>query len=264
MLVLSRRINEKLLFPDIGTAIQVRSVKGNAVRLGIQAPPEVTVLREELPHLRAEWAVAAQTTVPADQGDLRPLTRLVGNRLRVAGLGLDLLRGHLEAGRAEDALALVGQLAEDFRLLQQRLVGKSQAAPPPPPSPPCKGRKALLVEDNANERELLARFLRLGGFEVDTAGDGADALDYLRGRGRPDVVLLDMSMPRCDGATTVREIRRNEALAGLKIIAVSGHLPEEYNLRPGPGSVDRWFSKPVDPDALVRDLERVLDCSFPS
>src|SRR5204863_2583562 len=98
MLVLSRRINEKLLFPDIGTAVQVLSAKGNAVRLGIQAPPEVTVLREEVPHLRAEWAVAAQTTVPADAVDLRSLTRLVGNRLRVAGLGLDLLRGHLEAG----------------------------------------------------------------------------------------------------------------------------------------------------------------------
>ena len=264
MLVLTRRVNEKLFLPDIEAAVQVLSVKGNAVRLGIQAPPEVTVLREEIPHLQAEWALAAETTVPADQTGRRPLTRLVGNRLRVAALGLDLLRGHLEAGRAEEALALVGRLAEDLRLLQRRLVGEPGEAPPPPPAPPCQRRKALLVEDNANERELLARFLRLGGFEVDTAGDGADALDYLRGRGRPDVVLLDMSMPRCDGATTVREIRRNEGLAGLKIVAVSGHLPEEYDLRPGPGSVDRWFSKPVDPDALVRDLERVLDCSAPS
>src|SRR5207248_3517650 len=129
------------------------------------------------------------------------------------------------------------------RLTEESKKGPSRQAPAAP-----RPRKALLVEDNANERELLAQFLRLGGFEVDTAGDGADALDYLRARGKPDVVLMDMSMPRCDGATTVREIRRNEALAGLKIIAVSGHLPEEYDLRPGPGSVDRWFSKPVDPD----------------
>src|SRR5207248_2782939 len=158
----------------------------------------------------------------------------------------------------------VQRLAEDVRLLQRRLVGEPGEAATPPPPPPSQRRKALLVEDNANERELLARFLRLGGFEVDTAGDGADALDYLRRQSRPDVVLLDMGMPRCDGPTTVREIRRDGALASLKIVAVSGHFPEEYDLRPGPGSVDRWFSKPVDPDALVRDLERVLDCSFPS
>jgi len=262
MLVLSRRLNEKLLFPDIGTAVQVLSVKGSTVRLGIEAPPEVTVLREEIPHLRTEWAGAAPASGPANQNSRDLLARLVDSRLRVAGSGLDLLREHLEAGRAEDALGLVGRLAEDLRLLQRRLVGEPAHAPPP--SPPCKGRKALLVEDNANERELLARFLRLGGFEVDTAGDGADALDYLRGPSRPDVVLLDMGMPRCDGPTTVREIRRDEELAGLKIVAVSGHLPEEYDLRPGPGSVDRWFSKPVDPEALIRDLQRVLGCSSPS
>jgi carbon storage regulator CsrA len=261
MLVLSRRINEKLVFPDIGAAVQVVSVRGNSVRLGIQAPQEVTVLRGEIPAFRAEGADAAQATGPAEQTIRHPLARLVGRRLQVAGSGLDLLRGHLKAGRAEDAQALAEQLAEDLQLLQRRLVTEPGGNPQPPLSLSCKGRRALLVEDNANERELLARFLRLGGFEVDTAGDGADALDYLRGRGRPDVVLLDMGLPRCDGPTTVREIRRDGGLADLKIVAVSGHRPEEYGLLPGPGSVDRWFSKPVDPDALVRDLQGVLSCS---
>jgi carbon storage regulator CsrA len=260
MLVLSRRVNEKLVFPDIGAAVQVVSVRGNSVRLGIHAPPGITVLREEIPDFRAEWAGRLGGAGPAEQTIRHPLARLLGSRLCVAGSGLDLLRGHLEAGRAEDAQALAEQLAEDLRLLQRRLVAEA-GEPQPPPSLPCKGRRALLVEDNANERELLARFLRLGGFEVDTAGDGADALDYLRGRGRPDVVLLDMGLPRCDGPTTVREIRRDGGLADLKIVAVSGHQPEEYGLLPGPGSVDRWFSKPVDPDALVRDLQCVLGCA---
>src|SRR5207302_4642555 len=124
-----------------------------------------------------------------------------------------------------------------------------------------KAKKALLVEDNANERELLARFLRMGGFEVDTAGDGADALDYLHAQGKPDVVLLDMGLPRCDGPTTVRAIRGDRALAGLKIVAVSGHAAEEYDLLRGPGGIDRWFSKPVDPTALIRDLQQELDMS---
>ncbi len=79
----------------------------------------------------------------------------------------------------------------------------------PPQALPAKTRrawKALLVEDNANKSNLLAGYLRMTGFEVDTAGDGADALDYLRSHDRPDVVLLDMLMPRCDGPTTIGRI----------------------------------------------------------
>jgi CheY-like chemotaxis protein len=73
------------------------------------------------------------------------------------------------------------------------------------------------------------------------------------------VLLLDMGLPRCDGPTTVREIRQDRQLAGLKIVAVSGHLPEEFNLTRGPGGIDRWFTKPLDPSALIRDLERELE-----
>jgi carbon storage regulator CsrA len=250
MLVLSRSVTQKILFPGFETTVEVVSIKGNAVRLGIHAPPEVTVLRQELRDLHAEW----NATAPPGRD---PLTRLLSSRLKVAGVGLEELRAQLEAGRAVDALALVERLAEDFDLLRQRLSGAEQA-PSPRPQPTPGLRKALVVEDNANERELLAGFLRQSGFQVDTAGDGADALDYLRARTRPDVVLLDMGMPRCDGPTTVREIRKDLGLSGLKIVAVSGHQPEEYDLQPGPGSVDRWVSKPVDPDMLVRDLEGVM------
>ena len=57
MLVLSRRSSEKILFPSINAVVQVLSIKGGAVRLGIDAPPEVTILREELrdqAHVRAD------------------------------------------------------------------------------------------------------------------------------------------------------------------------------------------------------------------
>jgi carbon storage regulator CsrA len=257
MLVLSRRVSEKIVFPGFQAAVQVVGVKGQTVRLGIQAPPEVRVLREEIPDRRAEWGPAEREPAPARPGQ-PPLADLVGKRLKIAGVGLDLLRGQIQAGRAEDALALVEALAEDLQLLQRRLAGEAEK-PAPPPRRTRRAHKALLVEDNANERELLARFLRMAGFEVDTAGDGADALDYLRARGKPDVLLLDMGMPRCDGPTTVRAIRGDRQLAGLRIVAVSGHGPEEYNLGRGPGGIDRWFTKPVDPSALIRDLENELE-----
>ena len=54
---------------------------------------------------------------------------------------------------------------------------------------------------------MLALFLRNAGLDVDTACDGSDALDYLHTHRRPDVVLLDMGLPRCDGATVVRKVR---------------------------------------------------------
>jgi CheY-like chemotaxis protein len=115
------------------------------------------------------------------------------------------------------------------------------------------------VEDNANERELLALLLRRSGLEVDTAGDGCDALEYLHTRGRPDVVLLDMGLPRLDGPSTVRELRRLPACAGLKVFAVSGHPREEFDLDAGPSGIDRWFQKPIDPGALIDGLSRDLE-----
>lgn len=234
MSVLSQRLNEKIVVPGFGATVQVLGVEASTVRLGIQAPSEP----------------------PADSADRDQLVRLVENRLRIAGIGLNQLHALLQDAGGDDALLIVENLAEDLQLLRRRLGGKADRTAPPAPAHGF--RKALVVEDNANERELLAQFLRLGGFDVDTAGDGADALDYLRARGKPDVVLLDMGMPRCDGPTTVRAIRRDGALAGLKIVGVSGRTAEECGLDRGPGGIDHWFRKPVDPSTLIRDLVREL------
>jgi CheY-like chemotaxis protein len=152
----------------------------------------------------------------------------------------------------------IAKIEEEMHLLRQRLDREAAQTPSPPPKPARKTRKALLVEDEENERELLAGYLRLAGFAVDTAGDGCDALDRLRAGEQPDVVLLDMGLPRCDGATTAREIRRDPARAGLKIFAVSGHSPNEYGLDFGPGGIDRWFDKPLDTEMLLRELTQEL------
>jgi carbon storage regulator CsrA len=256
MLVLSRRPNEKVLFPSINTAVQVLSIKGGTVRLGIEAPPEVAILREELQARVAEWRATTPLVEPAESR-LRGLRHLLRNRLSVTTVGLALLRQQARAGLSDELERTIARIEEDMHLLRQRLESEP-ATTPPPLQPSGKGRRALLVEDDLNERELLAGFLRLSGFAVDTAGDGCDALDHLRAGERPDVVLLDMALPRCDGATTAREIRRDPAWAGLKIFAVSGHSPNEYDLDRGPGGIDRWFHKPLDPAVLLRELTQEL------
>jgi CheY-like chemotaxis protein len=115
-----------------------------------------------------------------------------------------------------------------------------------------------LVEDNANEREMLAWLLRRSGLEVDTVGDGLEALDRLKTRGRPDMLLLDMGLPRCDGPTTVREIRHNPDYTGIKIFAVSGHTPDEYGFASTDSGIDRWFCKPIDPASIIQNVSHEL------
>jgi two-component system, OmpR family, response regulator len=250
------------LFPGNHIAVEVVAVKGNVVRLGIQAPPDVTVLREELHDRLAEGGTAeAQRADRALPAQLRELYSLLRNRLRVTGRGLTLSRQQLQSGLPQDAAATLEEVEDDLVSLLRRFEKEVTKASPPAPVKSLQSRKALLVEDNANERTLLATFLRSSGLDVDAVGDGTDALDYLHTKDRPDVVLLDMGLPRCDGPTTVHEIRRDPALAGLKIFAVTGHLPEEFNLDRGPRGIDRWFRKPLDLTTLVHDLDQDLACA---
>lgn len=257
MLVLSRKKTEKIVVPSLGVTIEVVAIKGNTVRLGISAPPDVNIVRAELHSREAEWGRPEDESA-ADS--LPRLRRLVRERLRVSHVGLNELRRQIDDGTLDEARLTLESLTDDLRLLVRRLEAESRPAAATKPAPV----KALLVEDNACERLLLATYLRKAGLDVDTAGDGTDALDYLHERSRPDVVLLDMGLPRCDGATTVREIRRDPALADLKIFAVTGHRAEEYNLAQGPSGIDGWFHKPVDPDELLENIDRALHPETPS
>jgi carbon storage regulator CsrA len=247
MLVLSRRVNEKIVFPGIDVTVQVVAVKPGVVRLGIEAPPHVAVLREEVLARDGNGAALPKPSAPTADQELRHQLR---NRLNAATIGLALMRRQLQMSQGQNVVATLDKVEQELDHLRRL----AEAAGPARPRP-TRRYKALLVEDDRNECELLAGFLRLAGLDVDTANDGADALDYLRAQGRPDVVLLGMLMPRCDGAATVRAIRRDPAHAGIKVFAVSGHERERFNLD---APIDRWFTKPIDPQALLRELSAAL------
>ena len=80
----------------------------------------------------------------------------------------------------------------------------------------------LIVDDNSDVRVLVARILRLLGEQAVCASGGAEALEYLRGDGRPKFVLLDLMMPDVDGFAVLRAIRSDPALAGLPVVVFSG------------------------------------------
>ena len=107
--------------------------------------------------------------------------------------------------------------------------------------------RVLVVEDDADLREMMAQILTLEGFEAETATDGADALTQLQAPGRyPDVILLDMMMPRMDGWEFCREQRRDPALAHIPVVVLSA-APREW-LQISAAAV---LSKPFDYDRLL-------------
>ena len=249
MLVLSRRANEKIVFPNLGITVDVLSIKGNSARLGIEAPANVTVMRDELLAQLSEAERAALAQV-----EKRPeLSHAVRNHLNAVSIALHLFRRQCQAGLETDAQRTFDRLIGEFGRLEDEVGTRQPAAKKP--SSQCR---ALLIEDDQNESELLAGFLRMTGFDVATAEDGSDALDYLSSHKRPDLVLLDMLMPRCDGPSTVQAIRGNHDYDPMKIFAVSGTSPMTLGVTVGPGGIDRWFPKPINPEALVREIAREL------
>jgi len=234
MLVLSRRPDEKILFPNLGVTIQVLRVQGNVVRLGIDAPPELRVLRAEL----------------QDKSSAQPKLNkhALANIQNKAQLQAHLLQRKLECGAAggdEDGLH---RLLESLESLEQEL------APPKRAQPLCK---TLVVDDDTNERELLAGLLAMHDCECAVAEDGEAAMGYLETH-KPDFVLLDMWMPRCDGRETIRRIRTDQRLAGLKVFGISGASMEEVGVQQGQDGVDAWFSKPLDPRLLWKTMQGFL------
>jgi carbon storage regulator CsrA len=254
MLVLTRRPNDKIVFPTIDTIVQIISLKSGHVRLGIEAPPHVPIYRAELLD-RVGIQELAEPGQHVSAARLRELRHFIKNRINSSTIGLALLRKQLERGLTADMLDTMKRLERETAALQQGV--EEATATLAPRLAPAVRKRALLVEDDGNERELLAGFLRLAGLEVDTAGDGADALDHLR-RDRPDVVLLDMLLPRCDGPSVVRALRQDPSYAGLKIFGVTGVDYEKFGLACGPGGIDRWFRKPLNPEALLQELNRDL------
>lgn len=251
MLVLSRGRNDKIVFPNLGITVEILNIAGNKVRVGVDAPQNVTVLRHEL---------AGEGPVTPSSELLNPARKLsheVRNRLHAANLALHLSQRLLQAERHAEAEQTLQKALDEFAAIEERLSHGERPSPVPAPSR-LLGR-ALIVEDNLNESELLASYLRLSGFQVDTARDGCDALSLLETDVLPDAVLLDMRMPRCDGPMTVNAIRANPDFRRLKVYAISGTSPDALGVARGPQGVDRWFPKPLNPEVLVRELSRELN-----
>jgi CheY-like chemotaxis protein len=119
-------------------------------------------------------------------------------------------------------------------------------------------RRVLVVDDSAVIRTLISVNLELEGFDVETAVDGQDALDKIRDV-IPDVVTIDVVMPRLDGFDTVARLRADPRTSHLKIAMVTA-CAQEADMRKGRSvGVDAYVTKPFDPDTLVRTVRELID-----
>ena len=125
-----------------------------------------------------------------------------------------------------------------------------------------KGKHILLVEDNALNREIAQEILREYGFRVDTAENGAVAVEKVStaAPGSYDLVLMDVQMPVMDGYTATRQIRALEdpALAGIPILAMTANAFDEDRRRAMESGMTGFLSKPIVIGDLVQELHKIL------
>jgi len=115
--------------------------------------------------------------------------------------------------------------------------------------------RVLVVEDNPEVAQIMARLLRRAGHEVEVALDGETAVPAARAN-PPDVVLLDLRLPGMDGWEVARQVQGQPAAKRPLLVAVSGHVDAEDLRRSREAGIDLHLLKPVSPDRLNRLLSR--------
>jgi CheY-like chemotaxis protein len=116
--------------------------------------------------------------------------------------------------------------------------------------------RVLVVDDDDVIRQLIRVNLELEGFEVHTAHDGEDALAKAVAL-KPDVITLDIMMPRLDGWDAAAKLRADPETAHIKVVLLSARA-QEADLRRGSRiGVDAYLTKPFDPDELIDTVRRL-------
>jgi DNA-binding response OmpR family regulator len=109
----------------------------------------------------------------------------------------------------------------------------------------------LVVDDDEVIRQLIEVNLTLEGFEVVTAVDGQDCLEKAA-LVQPDVITLDVMMPRLDGWVTATMLRNNPETAGIRVVLITARAQEDDRDRGQQIGVDAYLTKPFDPAEMIR------------
>ncbi len=117
-------------------------------------------------------------------------------------------------------------------------------------------KKILIIEDNPYNREITELTLKNAGFEVITAADGEEGLKKLYEK--PDLVLLDLSLPKISGWDIIKRIREKEEFKGLPVIALTAHAMVGDREKVIAMGCSSYISKPCMPEDIVREVKSFL------
>jgi len=120
--------------------------------------------------------------------------------------------------------------------------------------------RVLVVDDDEVIRHLIEVNLTLEGFEVITAVDGQDCIDKAAVV-KPDVITLDVMMPRLDGWVTATQLRSNPETAGIKVVLITARAQEDDRNRGEQIGVDAYLTKPFDPAEMIRVVRALAGAS---
>ena len=115
----------------------------------------------------------------------------------------------------------------------------------------------LLVEDTEDNRQMMRRLLELSGYRVVEATNGKEAVE-VASRVRPQIILMDLSLPLVDGLAATRSIRVLPGLDKVPIVAVSAHDSADFHSEALAAGCDAYITKPIDYSELEEVVGRLL------
>ncbi|WP_343714052.1 response regulator [Inquilinus sp.] len=242
---------------------------------------------EELPHLFERFRRIEGARGRSHEGSgiglalVQELVRLHGGQVRVESevgrgtaftVGIPFGTGHLPAERIGGARLLdsTGLRAQAYVDEAMAWLSPDDAAPsetpptpaaedlaPPPPVPGAERSLVLLADDNGDMRHYLKRLLRSGGYRVETAGNGEEALAAARAA-KPDLILSDVMMPGLDGFGLLQAVRGDPQLRDIPFLLLSARAGEEARVEGIRSGADDYLTKPFSARELLARVDTNL------
>jgi CheY-like chemotaxis protein len=118
--------------------------------------------------------------------------------------------------------------------------------------------RVLLVDDYPDAREMYSEYLTFSGYDVVEAANGVEALQRAVDE-RPDIILMDLSLPVMDGWEATRRLKSDERTANIPVVALTGHALAGISDGAKRAGCDAFVTKPCLPEDLVKEIRRILD-----
>ena len=115
----------------------------------------------------------------------------------------------------------------------------------------------LFVEDTTEQRDLVAMYLGMNGYQVEVANDGIEGLAQAR-KLQPDLILLDLGMPKMDGYQMMEELRADETLKDTPVVVISAWAAVKHRERAEAAGADAFITKPFDLTTILTMVQKYV------